>query len=273
MIKLFRKIRQKVFTKNKLNSYLLYAFGEIILVVIGILIALQINTANQNRQRAKLETVLLEQVKSELLNIYGDVRMDAALLKIGNKSHDNINHYITQDAPYQDSLCFDFHWIKLDEYIYPVDAAYGKLKEEGLDIIKNDTIKFYLQSLYESNFPRMTKNNSFTPDISETLNDYYLEHFKPNNNLNLKYSAHVPGDTISSKIYSATDFTFPNTNSKGNQHTIGYIPLDFIALKKDSKYLMLLEQTRRFRIYKLGKYLQTKQAIIEVIKLIDRELE
>ena len=47
MIKFFRKIRQRLLTENKFSKYLLYAIGEIILVVIGILIALQINNANE----------------------------------------------------------------------------------------------------------------------------------------------------------------------------------------------------------------------------------
>ena len=49
MIKFFRKIRQKLITENKFNRYLLYAIGEIILVVIGILIALQVNNWNNDR--------------------------------------------------------------------------------------------------------------------------------------------------------------------------------------------------------------------------------
>jgi hypothetical protein len=44
MIKFFRKIRQGLFTENKFSKYLLYAFGEIILVVAGILIAIQLNS-------------------------------------------------------------------------------------------------------------------------------------------------------------------------------------------------------------------------------------
>ena len=47
MIKLFRKIRQKTLTENKFGKYLTYAIGEIILVVIGILIALSINNWNE----------------------------------------------------------------------------------------------------------------------------------------------------------------------------------------------------------------------------------
>lgn len=50
MIKLFRNIRRSLLTKNRFNKYLLYAIGEIILVVIGILIALQINNWNENNK-------------------------------------------------------------------------------------------------------------------------------------------------------------------------------------------------------------------------------
>ena len=49
MIKLFRRIRQRLVVENKFSKYLLYAIGEIILVVIGILIALSINTSNTKR--------------------------------------------------------------------------------------------------------------------------------------------------------------------------------------------------------------------------------
>ena len=50
MIKFFRRIRQRLLSENKFSRYLLYAIGEIILVVIGILIALQINNWNENRK-------------------------------------------------------------------------------------------------------------------------------------------------------------------------------------------------------------------------------
>lgn len=59
MIKFFRKIRQNSLVKNKTRKYLKYALGEIILVVIGILIALQINNSSQqNTNRKQVETIL-----------------------------------------------------------------------------------------------------------------------------------------------------------------------------------------------------------------------
>jgi len=50
MIKFFRKIRYDLMEKNKTGKYLKYAIGEIILVVIGILVALQINTWNEEKK-------------------------------------------------------------------------------------------------------------------------------------------------------------------------------------------------------------------------------
>ena len=68
MINFFRKIRQKLFSENKFSKYLIYAIGEIILVVIGILIALSINTWNQNRLNSNKEYYYLSQLKVELKN-------------------------------------------------------------------------------------------------------------------------------------------------------------------------------------------------------------
>ena len=55
MIKFFRRIRQRLLSENKFSKYLLYAIGEIVLVVIGILIALQINNWNEDKKNNRLE--------------------------------------------------------------------------------------------------------------------------------------------------------------------------------------------------------------------------
>lgn len=55
MLVFFRKIRQKLLSQNRVTQYLAYAIGEIILVVIGILIALQVNNWNENRKNGEIE--------------------------------------------------------------------------------------------------------------------------------------------------------------------------------------------------------------------------
>lgn len=65
MISFFRKIRQKLLEKNQATRYLVYALGEILLVVIGILIALQVNNWNENRKNQNTEQLLLNALLQE----------------------------------------------------------------------------------------------------------------------------------------------------------------------------------------------------------------
>lgn len=65
MIKFFREIRQRLLAENKVSRYLLYAIGEIILVVIGILFALQTNSWNEDRINQLKENGLLLDLKAE----------------------------------------------------------------------------------------------------------------------------------------------------------------------------------------------------------------
>src|SRR6056297_2135301 len=66
MLKFFRKIRQNLLSENKLTKYLLYAIGEIALVMLGILLALQVNNWNENRKSKKTETYVLNEILSNL---------------------------------------------------------------------------------------------------------------------------------------------------------------------------------------------------------------
>ena len=70
MIKFFRKIRQNLLTENKFSKYLLYAVGEIILVVIGILIALAINNWNNEKQQ-----------KNQLINNFENILEEISITR------------------------------------------------------------------------------------------------------------------------------------------------------------------------------------------------
>ena len=70
MIKFFRNIRQNLLMKNQIGKYYKYAFGEIVLVVIGILIALSINNWNEARKNEIKQSILIK-------NIIEDLRLDS----------------------------------------------------------------------------------------------------------------------------------------------------------------------------------------------------
>jgi len=104
MIKFFRRIRQRLLTENKFIKYLIYAIGEILLVVIGILIALQVNNWNEERKLRALELELLQEYQEELQYNYQE--LETFQDQITNR----LNHCrliidaIKNESPYMDSL-------------------------------------------------------------------------------------------------------------------------------------------------------------------------
>ena len=82
MIKFFRKVRQQLLTENKFSKYLLYALGEIVLVVVGILIALQINNWNTDRKNEAL-------TRSYYVQILEDLEKEKVLMTQANQQIDS----------------------------------------------------------------------------------------------------------------------------------------------------------------------------------------
>jgi hypothetical protein len=82
MIKFFRKIRQNLLTENKTGKYFKYAIGEIVLVVIGILIALSINNWNQDRIEHKESKVLLSYLRLDVEENIKNLKDQQNLLRI-----------------------------------------------------------------------------------------------------------------------------------------------------------------------------------------------
>ena len=107
MIKFFRKIRQNLLMENKTRKYFKYAIGEIVLVVIGILIALQINTWNEQLKKSKLKNEYVASLVNDLtkdtiqlnsrLSLNKQMIKDLALIKddITNGNIKTIEGFIT----------------------------------------------------------------------------------------------------------------------------------------------------------------------------------
>jgi len=100
MIKFFRKIRYDLMEKNKTGKYLKYAIGEIVLVVIGILIALQINNWNENR---KLDEIKQNYYQQLLVDLEADKNYAKHSISILDTSITKFNNYMeTLKQPYTD---------------------------------------------------------------------------------------------------------------------------------------------------------------------------
>ena len=104
MIKFFRKIRYDLMGKNKTGKYFKYAIGEIILVIIGILIALSINNWNENRKLQNEELSLLHEVKSNLEVTLNNFINDTLYNTQSIIQLRKIEHFIAENLPYNTKL-------------------------------------------------------------------------------------------------------------------------------------------------------------------------
>ncbi len=149
MLRFFRQIRKKLMEQNKVHTYLFYALGEIFLVVIGILIALQINNWNE------------KQVQKQQLNEYiGSI--------IGNVQSDIIK--LREDATRRDTL-------RATNRRARINFQNGVYNIEELKIAEQFFYEFYFTP-NRSGYEALT-NSGFIGKFSNTridslLNDYYV---------------------------------------------------------------------------------------------------
>jgi len=171
MIKFFRKIRQNLLSEGKTGKYLKYAIGEIVLVVIGILIALQINNWNESRLEKNLENKILKELRDNLISdiktIEGSLNFYDEIVKSSNLIVD----FVDGKLPYNDSLNIHLGKIPPSQTTRnPNTAAYENLKNVGIHLISNDHLRKEISEFYEVKVP-------FDENYFKSANQYYLEKF------------------------------------------------------------------------------------------------
>ncbi len=151
MIKFFLRIRRNLVAENKFTKYLIYAIGEIILVVIGILIALQINNWNENRKNSNKENAILTNIHKEFQQNRKQLDSVVAQHRI---SHSNstkiIKLFPIKSKPKPavlDSLSFQLFWSYAGATFNPSQTSINALAStSSFDIIKNGTLRDLLIS-------------------------------------------------------------------------------------------------------------------------------
>ncbi len=189
MINFFRKIRQKMLTNNKVSKYLMYAIGEIVLVVIGILIALQINNWNENQKIRKQETIYIQNLKNDL-----------------NTQIKTLNFYIDfQDLIIQNSNIIIAHFNK-NKGFYNMDSIYPRLNDLSIrtTFINNNST---LTEMINSGEINILSNQTLKKDLLD-FNQQVVTFMKitQNNNTNLIDLLIVP-NLIKSSNFASSGYT------------------------------------------------------------------
>jgi hypothetical protein len=143
MIKLFRNIRQNLLNEGKTSKYLKYAIGEIILVVIGILIALQINNTNEAHKTRAKELQYLKNIRTDLLLNIDNINTFIETRNTQIKSANIILDYyegkpLTDLSDFSNNCVNVYTWQKF----YQMNNTFLELTNSGnLALISNDSIK------------------------------------------------------------------------------------------------------------------------------------
>ncbi len=175
MIKFFRKIRQTMIKENKVSKYLLYAIGEIILVVIGILIALQINNANEQRKERLKAKVYIEKIIKDLEA--DTIHLNDLILKANTAKKEidqYFNYFESHDLPVE--IFIDSAKkvrSALNRYL-PINHTFKEMQASGNLNLLNDEQKLALINL-------TNQQDFFQIIIEKTISDIFAEHQKVRN--------------------------------------------------------------------------------------------
>jgi len=198
MIKFFRRIRQRLLLENKIGKYLFYAVGEVVLVVIGILIALSINNWNENRKNAALESYYLNSLKSNIIQDttnYGirlrDINrtlteLDSAAIKLNLDSNEEL---WTDKVPRIFMSTFN---------VNSETSVIEDLKSTGnLSLISNkkiiDSVLVYYKGIDET---KVGINNSLQTYARETIGPYLMMKYEVTFNGQTEFSSQKTNKSI-----------------------------------------------------------------------------
>lgn len=235
MLHFFRKMRKALIPESRFGRYFFYALGEIVLVVIGILIALQINNWNETRKEAIFERKMLNE-------ILVSVQQNIDYLNLGINRNNEAIHSCTiildhfeKGLPYSDSL--DHHFSYSLQWFQPsiTNNAYESLKSYGLHLIRNDLIRDQLGEIYEWKY-------------SKVLNDRQDEYFF---------------STVSPMLVEL----FESNEFRGKMK-----PTDYQQLKNSKRYFHILNTLISNRKLQNEFWERIKNDRLRLAKLIETEL-
>jgi len=206
MFKIFRKIRLLLINENKHRKYLVYGVGEILLITVGILLALQVNNWNESRKDDVVELKILYGLNSDLNKDI--LKMEYMISADSTINVDNLQLLqILKDpsSEYQKSMDKLFGYHNRNAFFFPQKMAYETLKSKGLEIIKNDELRSKIVNLYDYEY-----------DVIRMFLDVKKELYYNSNSIVLKYLETNPNDITSKKPYDFQEL-------KNNNEFINYL--------------------------------------------------
>ena len=261
MLKFFRKIRQNLLSEGRNVKYLKYAIGEIILVVIGILIALQINNWNENRNEREQEQELLVQLQSEFGSNLEQLNQKIALREMMIVSSIKLLEYIDQlENRNGDSILTHIGQILVTPTFDPI--VNDIISSGRIQLLQNGNLKEKL-SRWTSEIVQVTEEEQAWLN---TMNKYYvpllMEHYSLRNVTN----SYWKNDVVTQfHLDQGTKTNFKIGNSKNRHETE--------ELLSNSKFEDVVASCASMAKLTNSQSFSLRNRIEEILKLIEQERE
>lgn len=179
MIKFFRHIRRSLINQNQMGKYFKYAIGEILLVVIGILIALQINNWNESKKALEKEHQVLIEIISDLQytldNCEYVIHGRENNLKRTIYSQKSILAIIDENKAYHDSLGAYFRASYSYDEVDFKTSGYQSLVSIGTDLVQDPRIRSAIGKFYTST---ISETRETFDEVKLDFHDYMLDYFR-----------------------------------------------------------------------------------------------
>ncbi|GAA4279985.1 DUF6090 family protein [Gaetbulibacter aestuarii] len=177
MMKFFRKIRQNLISQGKVVNYVKYAIGEIALVVIGILIALQVNNWNENKKNVIQAKKHLETVK---LNLEDDMQQAKRLLSETQTTIDYSNDFLDQFKtlkPVDNNVQMYLIYLMFERNLEINESGINALlNSNGMSFI-DDSLQAKLLNYYRYIEQLKSRELNANTEIKTMYEPYVKEHF------------------------------------------------------------------------------------------------
>ena len=173
MLTLLRKIRRSLINSNSTRKYLLYAIGEIGLVVIGILIALQINNWNEEQKDIQYERKILSEFREDLIldTLWFQGRLDRKDWIMGALEK------LEAMPEWSDSM---YYWIDVagdDIYMQVNTGSLETLKSIGMNRIRDDGLRRKIVQFYQRASMNLDVINQMGKDVANQWRIFSKDHF------------------------------------------------------------------------------------------------
>lgn len=239
---------------------MLYAIGEIILVVIGILIALGVNDWNEEKKQKvkEIETLLSinESLKQDKIELQGIIPSNDRV----RNSIDSILYYFDENLPYHNSL--DYHFGNTTSSWVPnfQTSAFETLKSEGASLISNTRLRNAIINFYDTDIKS-------TDWQTETYRSVLMDAAK--NILNTRFDSFWEGN-----YDEYMDSQLQGKNFRISDLEAVMIPNDYESLKTDKEYIYFLKSLKNINSWHMDRMFKLELREIErLIAAIESEIK